>query len=191
MIKPKLNILLVLVILAGASLACQLNLGGPPAPPTATPEALPVPTNTVPPIEDLISTPVSGTPGEVEVTLTEAQLTEYARQELSSQPDAILQDPEVRLHDGVIEIFGQVEQGIVSGKARLTLTPTIDEDGKPNLELTSANLGPVPLPQSVLDRFSGIINQMIIDGIESEAPGLRLTEILVTEGKMTVRGQAE
>ncbi len=127
----------------------------------------------------------------MEVTLTEDQLTEYARQQVKNQPDAILQDPEVRLHEGVIEVYGTVKQGIISGNAKLTMEPSIDESGKPRLNLTSANLGPVPLPQSVLDRFSDTINQMIIDQIESETPGLRISEIQVNEGKMTVRGRTE
>lgn len=180
----RIQIFLAVALLVLASLACNLNLGGP-----KIPTQVPTPPTEVPPLEDTIQTAVpDGIAGEFKLTVTEAQLTEYIQQELDKQTDPILTDPRVVLRDGVVEIYGHAQSGIVSGNVHLVVEVTIDQQGDPQIKITSADLGGVPVPSALLNVFSNMIQESLTSNISSLATGFRLTEIHIAEGVMVVKG---
>ncbi len=180
----------------GTSLACQINFGGPPPPPTITPlptatphpTVEPVPTRIPQPTQESISTNLPPTPGDIEIVITEAQLNEIAKQQLQSESGALIQNPDVRLNEGSIDIYGQAKAGFITGNIRVTMTAKVDDQAKPKLTIQSADFGALPVPQSVLDQFSEAINQKIADQINSEAPNLRLEDIQIYKGQIVVKG---
>ena len=126
---------------------------------------------------------------EFEIKITEGQLTEYLKEELAKQEDPVLQNPSVILRDGVIEIYGTAKTGILTGNLRLVTEVTIDDQGDPQIKITSADIGGVPIPSGLLGIFSGMIESGLTSNLGSFATGFRLQEIHIADGVMVVRGQ--
>jgi hypothetical protein len=184
--NPRLNVLLVLIVLAASSLACTLNLGGP-----KTPTQVPVQaTEDSQPLDQVLSTSVPVTVGsEFEIKITESQLTDYLKEELAKQNEPVLQDPSVILRDGLIEIYGTAKTGFLTGNLRLVTEVTIDDQGNPQIKITSADIGGMPLPSGLLGIFSGMIESGLTSNLGSFATGFRLQEIHIADGVMVVRGE--
>jgi hypothetical protein len=179
-------LLIALGILIISSLACSINLGGPKIP-TEQPKPIPGPTTNP---EGLLQTaiPEAGK-GQIALELTDAQLTEYLKEQLKSQADPILQDPRVVLKDGEIEIYGYAQRGVFSGNVLVIGTVTVDDKGQPKLKITSANIGAVPIPSPLLDIFSNTLDEMLVTKLGSLSNNFLLEDIQITDGLMTVKGQ--
>ncbi len=186
--KPAFPLLFALLLLAASSLACSINvnLGGPKTP-TQQPTLGNVPTINP---QELIQT-VSPGKGEFSLEFTEAQLTEYLKEQLKKQSDPILQDPRVVLKDGQIEVYGTAQSGILSGNVHIAATVSVDDQGQPEVKITSATIGAIPIPSGLLDVFS----KMLVDGLTSKlasyGTNFRLEDIRITDGLMMVKGQLQ
>jgi hypothetical protein len=184
--NPRLNVLLVFLVLVASSLACTINLGGPKSPTQAPIQ----PTEVTQPLDQVIETSVPEAGGsDFEIKITEAQLTDYLKEELAKQNEPVLQNPSVILRDGVIEIYGTAKTGFLTGNLRLVTEVTIDDQGNPQIKITSADIGGVPLPSGLLGVFSDMIESGLTSNLGSFATGFRLQEIHIADGVMVVKGQ--
>jgi hypothetical protein len=94
------------------------------------------------------------------------------------------------LRDGQIQVFGTVEQQNFSGTARVAMTVDLDEEGRPDVNVVSASLGPFPIPQQITDNIESELNEAFTDQLESMAPNTRFESIVIADGKMTITGHA-
>ena len=176
-------------ILALSSLACSISLGGPKIP-TAEPTLPPVPT-AIPQGQVQTSIPEGLKGAAFTLELTQDQLTNYLREQLNSQSDPVLKDPQVVLKDNQAEIYGYAQFGIFSGNVKVVATVSIDDQGQPKIKIISADLGSIPIPAPMLDVISSLLEDTLVANLESSTSGFRLEEIQITDGLMTVKGQLQ
>jgi hypothetical protein len=175
------------VLLAAASLACSLGLGGP------TPPASPIPVSTdaAGQLEEIITQAAGNSQnGEVTVVVTEEQLTSFVALKLAEDPDAALKDPQVFLRDGQIILYGSARVGSVTAPAEIRLDIATDAEGGLDVTVASANFGPLPVPQSMLDTLSASLDEAVSGRLGPQATGIRITSIVVGDGEMSITGTA-
>jgi uncharacterized protein YpmS len=176
----------VLLLLAVVTLACNLGSRQTPAPPP------PVSTEAVQDLEATLESAVDKIreTGEVHLELDEAQLTSLVAFELQESGDDMIRDPQVYLRDGQIQVFGTVERQNITGTARVALTVDLDDEGRPNLNVVSASLGPFPIPQQIVDNIESELDEAFTRQLNSLAPNTRFDSIVIADGKMTITGHA-
>ena len=173
----------IIMMLAASTAACRLNLGGPEIP--AAPE-----------ISDAAATQVSTmwrdalgeavTTGKVTVLLTEAQLTSALSAQVAANEDSLFQSPVVTLRDGVIQVYGVVQQGPFEANVRLAVMPIIDAQGRLGFEVTSADFGPLPAPEMIRETVSAMLSEALAGSMGSLATGFRVTSVAVADGALAI-----
>ncbi len=177
----------LLILVLFSILACSIFVGGPVYP-TAQ---VPVSTGTALSLKDQISiaaTQGAGS-GTISLQITEAQLTDYLENYLSTQTDPLLTNPRVILQDGQMQVFGQVQQGMFTANVSITLQVSVDTDGLPKITITKTDFGPLPAPQGLNDAVSTLLQQAFTGSLGPVATGFRLDNITITDGLMTVSGR--
>jgi uncharacterized protein YpmS len=181
-------LLLVVTALLGASLACNL-----PSRLEQAPENTPIPVTTEA-VENLqnnvasaAATAQSGQP--VTLTVTEAQLTSLVAFEAEKQSEKVFQDPQVLLRDGQVQVLGKVKQSGISLPLKIVLTISADAQGKPHYQVVSANLGPLPLPQAILDQLTAQLDQAMADQLNTASNNVFVEKIDIAGGVMTITGR--
>jgi hypothetical protein len=187
MTNRHLPIILAVLSLSAASLACQIDVGGPPPPaqpvtPAADPGAG---------LEQVWQSAVEGAAGtgEVVIILDEAQLTGYVNEYLAKQQDPIFSDPQVILRDGRLRIQGTIQQGVLKAGLLVTIVPEVDPEGGIAFRIESAELGPAPAPEAVKESISAILTEVLSGPLGSLATGVRVTSLAVDEGQIAIVGE--
>jgi uncharacterized protein YpmS len=182
------KILIAVSALIFASLACNLPGGN---------KSTQAPTETIPAVteeiqitqEPLQLTLPTATPGsQFILEMNESQMTSLVASELQNQTDPALNNPQVRLRNGQIEFEADVNQSGLSLPLRLAVAVKVDDQGKPDYEITSANLGPLPLPESILEQFSNQLDLVLADQLKVDGKDLALDNITIQDGLMTATG---
>jgi len=172
--------------LAAGSLACQLNIGGPTAP------GYPIPST------DELAQSFKGEwdtilqnadeTDEVMLIITEAQLTSFLAQRLSSQDNAFIDNPQVYLRDGTLQIYGTVTQFYMQTSILISIVPVINNDGELSFEIVSADLGPLPMPDGLRSSISNILTEAFTGNIGPLATGVRIQSIAIDNGELALVG---
>lgn len=171
-----------------SSLACNLSFGR-----KATPEpAIPVTTEAVESLEESIEEAYqeAQTSGEIQLVITEAQITSLLTFELEKRAgDAlIIEDPQIYLRNGQIQLIGGIKRQGISATARVTVEVNVGTDGKPVMDIVSASIGPLPIPRDFVSEVENIVNDVFWEKIGSWAPGLFIESIVIENGTMTITG---
>ncbi|MGH2524686.1 MAG: hypothetical protein ACRDH2_19440, partial [Anaerolineales bacterium] len=120
-------IMLCVISLGAASLACGLPGRGGPTPPASP---IPVSTEAAGELLDVWKSAVENSSnGEVSVVVTEAQLTSYAAIKLAEQEDPPLRDPQIFLRDGKVQIYGTAKAGSLTAPAVIILSAVVTPEG--------------------------------------------------------------
>jgi len=187
MTNRHLPIILAALSLAAVSLACQIDVGGPPLP------AQPVTPATDPgaSLEQAWQSAVEGAAGtgEVVILLDEAQLTGYILEYLATQQDPTFSDPQVTLRDGRLRIQGTIQQGVLRAGLLVTIVPEVSPAGGIAFRIESAELGPAPAPEAVKESISAILTEVLSGPLGSLATGVRVTSLVVNEGQIAIVGE--
>lgn len=176
-----------LTVLALASLACSIFVGGPAYPPAP----VPVSTEAVQSLHDQIRQSIDegAATGTVTFKITEEQITSYLTFLLQSQSNPVVTDPQVLLRDGQIQVFGKVQQGILVANISLAANVSIDDQGQPKIEITQTDFGPLPAPQGLNDAAGALIAEAFTGSLGPVATGFRLQNITIADGVMTISGR--
>lgn len=184
--KVQVRLFLVLLVLTAASLACSI----PTAEGNLLPSAVPLSTEEVQLLEDQIQetlvNPASN--GEVQVTITEQQLQSFFIASMSAEQEQMISDPQVNLTQGQAEIYGKVTQSGISANTRIVLSPRIDENGNPRLEVVSINIGPFPVPDSMKSRVQTMTDNALSSYLASSSDRFSVTGIDISEDLITITG---
>jgi len=169
-----------------ATLACMINVGGPAYP---TP-AIPVSTEAVESLNQAIQTAVAAgvESGVVTLAITEEQLTSYLAFKLQAQSSPFITNPQAYLRDGQIQIYGTATQGYFQVTANFILTAEVDEQGQLKIELTSADFGPLPVPDGLKEAVAAIIKEAYTGSLGPIATGFRLESVTIAYGAMVIVG---
>jgi hypothetical protein len=122
------------------------------------------------------------------VTITEQQLTSWLAMEMQDKPDLPLSDLQVYLRNGKIQVWGVVSGGENTTSALIIGKIHIDENKKPYFEIESMQVGQQVLPDFVTSQMTSWLNQILLEGLEKQAPGLQMMNIKVTSGLITISG---
>ncbi|KAF0107141.1 MAG: hypothetical protein FD146_1982 [Anaerolineaceae bacterium] len=181
------NILLAVAALLAAALACTINVGGPGYP---TP-AIPISTEAVAGLQSNIQTAVAaGTEtGQVTLVFTEPELTSYLYYYFEAQSSPLLTNPQVYLREGQMRIYGTAVQGNLEAFVYIVLTAGVDDQGQIQIEVTSADFGPMPVPVELKDAFTAIIQEAYTGALGPAATGFRLETVVIADGTMTLTGR--
>ncbi len=186
--KPRKAIILSgFIVLALATLACSIFVGGP-----AYPSAIiPASTEAVQNLHDQIqqSMTQAASTGTISLNITEEQMTSYLTFLLQSQANPLVMEPQVLLRNGQMQVLGKVQQGLLVANVSLTMNVGLDDQGQPKIQITQTDFGPLPAPQGINDAASALIAEAFTGSLGPVATGFRLQSITIADGVMTVSGR--
>jgi hypothetical protein len=176
------------------SLACTIFVGGPDYSSLPT---VPVSTEITQSIQDEVARGFAEgmTTGTVTLNFTEAQLTSYIASRLQTDPNMqqdnkpLITDPQVYLRDGQMQIYGKTQQGLLTANIGIIISVGVDADGKPAIEIVSADFGPLPAPEGLRDTISAMVREAYTGSLGPVATGLRIETITIADGIMTISGR--
>jgi hypothetical protein len=181
-----IRIFLASIVLFASVIACRMNIGGP------TPQGLPIPISTEAAgslkqqFEQAVQNP--GQNGQLTLSINETQLTSLISAKLSTLPDPFITDPQVYLRDGQIQIYGKAARGYFEANVGITLTASIDPNGQPLVEITSADFGPIPVPEDMTSAISAMVQEAYTGALGPLATGFKLDSIVIADGLMMLTG---
>jgi len=185
---------LFLFILILSSLACTMFIGGPDY---SDRQPIPVSSDAAESLKDEIKRAfeAGAASGEVTFNITEAQITSVLAQRLQTdqnlQQDSkpLITDPQVYLRDGQMQIFGKTQQGMFTANIGVVVSVGVDENGKPKIEIVSADFGPFPAPEGINTAISSMIEEAYVGSVGPVATGLRIQTVSIADGIMTISGR--
>ena len=192
--QPKYAFPLFLLILALTALACNINVGGPDysnLPP------VPISTEYAQSIEDEVRRAFEegAQTGVITLNLTEQQITSFLASRLQSDPNLqqdnqpLITEPQVYLRDGQMQIYGKTQRGMFNANIGIIVSVGVDAEGQPDIEIVSADFGPLPAPEGLKDTIEAMVREAYTGSLGPVATGLRIETITITNGIMTVSGR--
>lgn len=183
-VKPIIT-LLVLLLLSG--LACSLPGRGTP---TAVPTLIPTMDPQV--LEGQLATAAAGLneTGKINISFTEQQITTLVAQALAQHTDSLpFTEPQVSLQNGQMVISGKVEIGSIATDAKIVFEPAV-QNGQFRVNILSANVGSLPLPDSALQQISDTMNENLTQFISVEGRDIEIETVAIADGLLTLTGKA-
>ena len=121
-------------------------------------------------------------------TLTELQITSWLAMELKNSPDLPLQDVQVYLRDGMIQIWGIVKGSDSETSALVTGAISLGSKGQPAFEIESLQIGQQVIPNILLSQAEAWLNQLLSEKISEQTPGLEVMNVNISNGLITISG---
>jgi tetratricopeptide (TPR) repeat protein len=122
------------------------------------------------------------------VTLSEQQLTSWLAMNMKHSADLPLSDIQVYLRDDKVQVWGMVAGTSNSTSALIVGKLGIDSSSNPFMEIESMQIGQQVIPGILLSQAESWLNQALLDQINQQAPGLRIMNINVSNGLITMSG---
>ncbi len=122
------------------------------------------------------------------ISLTERELTSWLAMEMKNNPDLPLSDVQVYMRDGKIQLWGMVTGSTDSTSALMVGNLVIRSNKKPSIEIKSMQIGTQVIPGALVSQMESWLNQMLLENIEKQAPGLELMNVNVSSGMLTISG---
>ena len=176
-------LVMTIVALVLASLACNL-----PGRDRETPTPIPVTGASVEEMATQVAAAAAAAARGDAIVLefTEEQLTSAAALELQNQGDTGISDVQVALRDNRIRITGNANQNGFDLPLTIVLKVTVDDQGRPHSQVDEAKVGPLSLPQSMIDQFSAGFDQILTAKFTEQAGDVVVDSITINDGKMTI-----
>jgi tetratricopeptide (TPR) repeat protein len=122
------------------------------------------------------------------VTLSEQQLTSWLAMNMKNNPDLPISEIQVYLRDDKVQVWGMVAGESNSTSALIVGTLVIDSNGNPSMGIESLQIGQQEIPGILLSQAESWLNQALLDEINNQAPGLKLMNINISSGLITMSG---
>jgi hypothetical protein len=87
-----------------------------------------------------------------------------------------------------VQVWGVVEGSNNSTSALVTGKINLDTDGIPVIEIDSLQIGQQVIPDILLPQVETWLNQMLVESINRQVPGLKVMNINISSGLITVSG---
>lgn len=183
--KKNFKILILVTGLVMTSLACNLVSSVTAAKPRVVPTLPPTDTKQ---LENQLATQVNEAMSGVPVTieLTESQISSLINSQTANQKDAKFSNVIVLLENNQMVISGDADASGISGKINIILDVSTDAAGKPQLTVSKAVIGGFPIPSSMLETLSQLINQTMKS---QGGAGFEIQSLTIADHKMIITGQ--
>lgn len=182
-------ILLSVLALLLAIIACTIHIGGPDIPE----KTIPVSADAAAQLQEQIqqAQEIALQTGVLTLQISEIQLTSLLASRLQNDPNSALQDPQVFLRDGQIRIYGKAHKGYFTANVAIIMSASVDEQNRPKIEIVSADFGPIPVPEGLRETIQSIVQEAYTGAVGPVATGLRLESIYIADGFMTLSGRVK
>jgi len=187
--KKKLPLFFALISLVLATLACSMNIGGPDYPESEIPISQQAVESMKSQFKNAIEAGATG--NTVILTVTEAQITSLIALKLESQSDPFFTEPQVRLRNGKMTIYGKATQGYFWATVKIVVAVGVDEQGQPDIKIESADFGPFPVPSGFSNVFAATIEEAYTGAVGPVATGFRIEQIGIQDGFMVMAGKVK
>jgi hypothetical protein len=121
-------------------------------------------------------------------TLNEQQVTSWLAMEMKNSADLPLHDVQVYLQNGQVQVWGMVEGNNNSTSALVTAKIKLDTNGTPILEIDSLQIGRQVVPAILLSQADTWLNELLVENINKQVPGLKIMNINISSGLITISG---
>ncbi|HET9589558.1 MAG TPA: hypothetical protein VFO91_12295 [Anaerolineales bacterium] len=191
--KPGIPFFLLSLVIT--SLACTIFVGGPDYSSLPT---IPVSAEAAESIKEEMRRAIEAgaQTGVITIHLTEPQITSYLAARLQTDPNLqqsdrqpLITNPQVYLRGGQMQIYGKTQQGIFAANIGIVVNVGVDATGQPQIEMTSADFGPLPAPAGLRDAISAMVREAYTGSLGPVATGLRIETITIADGVMTITGR--
>lgn len=186
---------LFLLSLVLTSLACTIFVGGPDY---SSLPSIPVSAEAAESIKEELrrAFEAGAQTGVITINITEPQITSYLAARLQTDPGLqqsdkkpLITDPQVYLRDGQMQIYGKTQRGLFAANIGIIVQVGVDAEGKPLIEIASADFGPLPAPEGLKDAITAMIEEAYTGSLGPVATGLRIDTISIANGVMTITGR--
>ena len=181
------TITVIIVALILSTLACQFSVGGPEPPGHLIPTSMDVVNDVTRTWQTAVNAAVVS--GNIFILLDEVQLTTFLAKRLEASEKPVLLEPMVYLRQNSIQIFGVYSNGPFLANVLLAITPIINEEGDISFELSTAEFGPIPIPETLKDTISAILTESFTGTFGPLATGIRITTLAIDEGEIAIVGE--
>jgi hypothetical protein len=178
----KYQVYLMITVMILASLACNYARRNA----AQSLELEPQSTLSIDGLEDIPINPQ----GELRLVLTEAQLTSLIAEEIGSQENPMLLEPQIFLRDGQMVLTGIIQQSGLNADLEMVMDVGVTPDGKPEVSLVSATVGLFSLPQDMLENISAQIKSAFESKIDQGIDKIFIESITIEDGEMVIQGHA-
>lgn len=187
--KNHFILLVTLLSLILASLACTINAGGPAYPETR----VPISTESAASFEEQVraAQTAAAQSGALTVSVSESQLTSLLAARLAQDESPLITDPQVYLRDGQIQIYGKASQGPIQVNVRIVIAISVDANGQPVISVVSTDFGPLPAPEELNKTISAMTQEAFTGALGPAAIGFRLESVAIADGVMTLTGRVK
>jgi len=154
---------------------------------------IPVTTHAVSDLKDNIEAAFekAKTSGQVDLIITEAQLTSLVFYELQSLTEAKISDPQIFLRDNQIQFYSTIEQTGLKLPMEIFATVKPDSSGWFEIVLTTAKIGGLPLPDEMITQIISEFQKVIASQIRSSLGELYIEQININDGQMHIFGHLQ
>lgn len=185
--KNERRILMTLLSLLLASLACTIQAGGPAYPETR----IPISTESAASLEEQVhaAQTAAAQNGALTFSVSESQLTSLVAARLAKDESPLISDPQVYLRDGQIQIYGKARQGVLEVNVRIVISASVNAAGQPEIAVVSTDFGPLPAPEGLNKTITALVQEAFTGALGPAATGFRLESITIADGLMTLTGR--
>lgn len=85
-----------------------------------------------------------------------------------------------------MQVHGVTQQGLIRANVLFEIHPQVAQDGTLAFEISSAQFGPFPMPDSVRDSISSLISEAFAGAIGPYATGLEIQSLAISDGEMAI-----
>jgi hypothetical protein len=176
--------LIALAVIAQSCCCCAL-IGGPQPPHAITPSD-----EAIQRFKERWGTAVQESiDGSFTITVTEEEMTSLVARMLERQQDPPpISDLQVHLRDERIDVYATIIAGESLSIPGLVAFSASAAGGAINVTLEQAAFGPLPIPDTVLETTTTVLNESISKSVLTEMGGATITDIQVGEGDMLLKG---
>jgi uncharacterized protein YpmS len=122
------------------------------------------------------------------LTVTEAQLTSIINAELQSYQEYKIDNVKVFLREGKVKISGNAEQNNLVLPVTIVVIFKVGENGIPEYEIVSANVGPFQLPDFIIEQLDKVIENALNSNIMPAADDVFIEDLVIEDGQATISG---
>jgi uncharacterized protein YpmS len=153
-------------------------------------DEIPITTEAVQDLEYNIETAVAiaESSGVVSLVITQEQLSSLVAFQLSDMPEPTINDIQIYLQSGQMVISGTVVQEGMNLPATAIVMVRGDSQGELIVDITSAKVGPIEVPDNMKQLLSQEIENAIESQVRTEAGNLRIDTIQIEDGQMIITG---
>lgn len=177
----KIQTTIVILILALSTLACQVTAGPkPPRSVTISPEQSQA-------FEKGLQNPeVNPSTGAITIRVSEAQFTSYLTYNLGKEFSEFLSNPQVLFETNQVHIYGTLNGAVFPVDGRLIVEIAL-LNGTPQVKITSADFGFIPVPAALLTALAEQVNKAILREFSQFNQNYQIQSIVFSTGWATIQ----